>query len=101
MTIKKVFIINPQGKQVFKGTLSSLKFKTTAIKRVALELFNDDNPCIIHESYAVEHLASKVEKTLLLMHKTEIILDDSLIQQMEDLDLSSYKNHTLVLEVKS
>jgi hypothetical protein len=100
MSIKKVSIIDATGKVVFKGALSSLKFKKESIRKASIELFNDDNPCIIHESYAVEHLASKAEQSILSLNKKVLLIDEALIQQLLDIELAKYLNHHLELEVK-
>ena len=100
MTIKKVSIIETTGKVVFKGALSSLKFKPESIRKTSIELFNDDNPCIIHESYAVEHLATKAEQLILSLNKKVLLIDEALIQQLVDIELGKYLNHHLELEVK-
>ncbi len=100
MPIKKVKILDSTGKVVFKGALSSLKFNKESIKKASIELFNDNNPCIIHESYVIEHLASKAEQFILSLNQKALLIDDILIQQLTDIELAKYLNHHLELEVK-
>ncbi len=100
MNIKKVKILDSQDKVVFKGPLSSLKFKTESIKKTSIELFNDDNPCIIHESYAIEQLASQAAQQLLSLNQNRLLIDEALIQLLSTMELEKYRNHTLELEVK-
>ena len=100
MNIKKVKILDSLDKVVFKGPLSSLKFKTESIKKTSIELFNDDNPCIIHESYAIEQLASQAAQQLLSLNQNKLLIDETLIQLLSTIELEKYRNHTLELEVK-
>ncbi|MDG0889156.1 hypothetical protein P5915_07155 [Acholeplasma manati] len=100
MNIKKVKILDSQDKVVFKGPLSSLKFKTESIKKTSIELFNDDNPCIIHESYAIEQLANQAAQQLLSLNQNRLLIDEALIQLLSTMELEKYRNHTLELEVK-
>lgn len=98
--IKKVIIKNPSGKIEFKGPLLNLKYKSESIKRTSLELFNDANPCIIHESYAVETLALKAETWFLKQGLIHYPVDESLMLALPDIDFSKYPNCSLELEVK-
>jgi hypothetical protein len=100
MNIKKVKILDSLDKVVFKGPLSSLKFKIESIKKTSIELFNDDNPCIIHESYAIEQLASQAAQQLLSLNQNRLLIDEALIQLLSTMELEKYRNHTLELEVK-
>ena len=100
MNIKRIIITNLTGKVVYKGSLSNFKFKSERIKAMCIELFNDENPCIIHESYAIEHLAAILEKALLNLNHTTLIIDEPLIQLCSDIDLKPYLGYNLSLEVK-
>ncbi len=52
--MKKTLILKTkENVVVFKGRPITLPIKETAIKSVCIELFDDADPCIIHESYAV------------------------------------------------
>lgn len=100
MNIKRIIITNLTGKVVYKGALSNFKFKHERIKAMCIELFNDENPCIIHESYAIEHLATSLEKVLLNLNQTTLIIDEALILLCPDIDLKPYLGFNLSLEVK-
>lgn len=98
--IKKVIIKNSQGKVIFKGPLVNLKFKSESIKKTSIELFNDEDPCIIHQSYATETLASKVERYFNQKGLLSYIIDEALMDALDDVDFTNYIYHTLELEVK-
>lgn len=98
--IKKVIIKNPQGKVLFKGPLINLKFKSESIKKTSIELFNDEDPCIIHQSYATETLASKIELYFNQKGLLSYTIDEAFMDALKDVDWTNYMNHTLELEVK-
>ena len=100
MKIKKVTLLDDSNKKLYKGALVGMNYKKSAIKRVCLEAFNDDNPCIIHESYALSLLADEVEQCLLDFGLTTIKVDDNLVNKLTDLELEPYIGCTLELEVK-
>jgi len=52
---EKIQIKNLKGEVVFKGKPINMPYKAEYIKEKCIELFNDDDPCIIHQSYAVNH----------------------------------------------
>ena len=101
MHIKRIYVIDNKGKTVFKGPVSNLKFKPESVKEMSIKLFNDENPCIIHESYAIEQLATEVERILLSKQTLEIRIDVKLQTELPELELMNYLNHTFKLDVKS
>jgi len=52
----KVIIENAKQEILFQGNPINLPVKEEDIKRVSIEMFRDENPCIIHQSYAVQKL---------------------------------------------
>ena len=100
MKIKRIIIKDLDGKRLYKGSLIGLHYKKEAIASKCLELFNDENPCIIHESYAIESL-SEVAEQLLINEKTKrIIISEVLKEKLKDIDLEDYTGMTLELETK-
>lgn len=51
-----VMIFDASNTVLFKGNPINLPVKEDDIKRVSIAMFRDENPCIIHQSYAVQHL---------------------------------------------
>lgn len=47
-------LIEREGEVVFKGKLLSLPFKEDAIIKKSVELFDDDEPCVIHQSFVIK-----------------------------------------------
>ncbi len=45
---------------IYNGKLQDLPFKKDYIINRSIELFDDDDPCIIHQSYVVKDYADKL-----------------------------------------
>ena len=61
--MKTVIHIHTQdGKTIYRGKMIHLPFKPEAIQAKCIDLFNDSDPCIIHQSYAVSHFVEIMEK---------------------------------------
>jgi hypothetical protein len=58
----KVIITSLDNHILFQGNPIHLPVKEEDIKRVSLEMFRDPNPCIIHQSYAVQKLIEEMLK---------------------------------------
>ena len=52
---------------VYAGRISDMPIKHTSIIQKSIELFDDDDPCIIHQSYVIKEYADlllgKLQKT--------------------------------------
>jgi hypothetical protein len=68
-------------KQIYKGRLIELPIKEQYIIKKSIELFDDEDPCIIHQSFVYKEYASQIldllnespEKTLYLKdHEEEL-----------------------------
>ncbi len=47
---------------LFKGKLLNLPFKKAIILEKSIELFGDDDPCVIHQSYVIRLLVDEILK---------------------------------------
>ena len=52
----KLIITNENKDVVFRGNAYDLPVQYEEIKKKSIELFDDDEPCIIHQSYAIQKL---------------------------------------------
>lgn len=50
-------VIERDGQSLFKGKLMSLPFRKEAVIQKSIELFDDDDPCVIHQSYVAKIFA--------------------------------------------
>lgn len=52
------------GSSIFKGKLLNLPFKSSSINEKSMELFGDDEPCVIHQSYVIRLFAEEMADAL-------------------------------------
>lgn len=52
--MKQKIIISTNDKVIYKGRISDIPIKETAIIQKSIELFDDDEPCVIHQSYVIK-----------------------------------------------
>lgn len=52
----KVIIHDSKQQVLFQGNPLLLPVKEQDIKRVSIQMFRDEDPCIIHQSYAIQTL---------------------------------------------
>lgn len=60
--MKKTITITHEGKTLFKGKPLNLPFREDAIKEKSIELFDDEDPCIIHQSHIAREFSDTVVK---------------------------------------
>jgi hypothetical protein len=60
--------IESEGKLLFKGKLLDIPMKETAIINRSIEVFDDDDPCIIHRSFVVKQYADELERVLIKLN---------------------------------
>lgn len=61
MNHKVIAFFDLNGKCLFSGGLSKMKFKEDAIIDWSKEIYNDDELCIIHRSFIVKKMILEVE----------------------------------------
>lgn len=61
---KKMKLTKSDGTVVFVGKPIDLPIKKDHIKKMSISLFNDPEPCVIHESYAVSKLTLDITNVL-------------------------------------
>lgn len=94
---EKVFLKTLDGKVIFQGKPINMPFKLEKIKEKCIELFNDDDPCIIHQSYAVSHFVDH----FISFYQSKHVKDHPLTQDYVHFDYLDIKDlHTLVLTIE-
>lgn len=64
--MKQKIQIKDKNSIVYEGRISDIPIKESAIIAKSIELFNDDDPCIIHQSYVIKEY---VDIVLRLLHE--------------------------------
>jgi hypothetical protein len=97
--VKKIIIMNSDNHILFKGSLLMLPYKRDAIIQKSIELFNDHDPCIIHESYSIHQLS----EMLIALFEQEGTLElpiHQLVEKAPFIHWDDFKNAVFRLEVK-
>ncbi len=78
--MKQKVEIKRNGESIFKKKIQNLPFKDEAINQRSIELFDDDEPCIIHQSYVIKEFVDEI---------LEVLSDAKELQMKDHLDLFS------------
>ena len=60
----KIILSNQNKDIIFQGNPLNLPIRYEDIKKKSVELFDDEEPCIIHQSYAIQKLIDGFLKSL-------------------------------------
>lgn len=92
---QKVVIMNSDQLVIYEGKALDMPIKMDAIRVKSMALFNDPDPCIIHQSYAIHHLVTPLLK---LLNKNEITKLSDLVIDITWIDLPGIDQCTIVLK---
>lgn len=95
MKKKKIRIVR-NGKELFNGKFIDLPIKELYIINKSVELFDDEDPCIIHQSYVIKEYADQL-LTLFKIHDTNTILGLKYEQELAFIDYTDIQD--LVFEL--
>lgn len=73
--IKKIVIRNDR-ETLFKGSIMNMPVKKEALIKESIELFDDDDPCIIHTSFIVKKFAERINDVYDPTTKSVILIKD-------------------------
>jgi len=90
--MKIMIIIERNGETLFKGKILTIPVKESAIVEKSVELFDDDEPCIIHQSFVIKHYADEM---LSLFEQNEIIHAEEHKEALSFLDFDSLTGITI------
>lgn len=95
--IKKIIIKNDKG-VLFKGNIMNMPVKKDAIIKESIELFDDDDPCIIHTSFIVKKFAERINDVYNPTTKSVILIKNH--QDLQDfLDIDDDIDDKTVIEI--
>lgn len=55
--MKQKILVESNGEKLYKGNIMNIPVKKSYIVEKSIELFDDDDPCIIHTSFVIKHFA--------------------------------------------
>jgi hypothetical protein len=93
--MKQRVIVKSNDTVLFDGKLINIPIKEAAIIEKSIELFDDDDPCIIHKSYIAKEYASTILEAF--GSNSKIALKDH-VSSLSFLDFDSPS--TITLELK-
>ena len=92
--MKEKIIVKRNDEVIYKGGLLNLPIKEDHIIQKSIDVFGDDEPCIIHQSFVVKELVSDL---------LEIFKEENTIRgadYLEELNFLNYKDiATISLEL--
>lgn len=91
---QRLIIENEDGQVIFHGHPLDVPVKKTAVVEKSIEVFGDDDPCIIHKSYVIKEFA---EELLSIIEKQpdKSVLYKDIKEQAAFLDLEDGARLTL------
>ncbi len=58
--MKERVVVKRGNSTLYDGNILNLPLKEEFITSLSIEIFDDDDPCIIHQSYVVKEMVSKL-----------------------------------------
>ncbi|QMS85522.1 hypothetical protein [Candidatus Xianfuyuplasma coldseepsis] len=93
--MKQKILIKEQNSIIYEGRISDIPIKESAIIAKSIELFNDDDPCIIHQSYVIKEY---VDIVLRLLHDHNPLDVNNHLDDLSFLSLQQPQFCTIYLE---
>ncbi len=95
--MKQVVRIIKNDKEIFNGKIASIPIKKKYIVKKSIELFDDDDPCIIHQSYVIKEFVD-----ILLNIKKDNNLDEihvlDFLDELDFIDYTELKKLTIIIK---
>jgi hypothetical protein len=86
--MKERVIVRRGDYTLYDGNILNLPLKDKYITELSIEIFDDDDPCIIHQSYVIKELVSK----LLVLFETQDKLKLHAIDFKEEFDVVDFSD---------
>ncbi|MFP4178257.1 MAG: hypothetical protein ACLFTZ_05805 [Acholeplasmataceae bacterium] len=97
--MKQRIVIHRNDRTIFKGKPLRMPIKEEAIIKKSAELFNDPDPCIIHQSYARQKIVDRIMALFPKKSSKNIPLKDY-HDQLDELDVEDLEDCLIDIEVK-
>lgn len=88
--MKQKVLILRGSEEVFKKKIQNLPLKNEYIIKRSIELFDDEDPCIIHQSYVIKDYVDQV---------LEVLKKDTTIQMKDHIELFGALNYDNIEEL--
>lgn len=95
--MKQKIKIQQNDKVLYYGRISDMPIKEESIIKKSIELFDDDDPCIIHQSYVIKEYVD-ILLTLLKKHQNNTIKVANFLDIISFLNIEDVTNVIITLE---
>jgi hypothetical protein len=95
--MKQKITITTNDTVIYQGRISDLPIKEDAIISKSIELFDDEDPCIIHQSYVIKEYIDELLTLFNNQGTTSIDLKD-VLDFVSFLDIEDLEHTTIRLE---
>lgn len=92
---QKLVVMNNDSLVIYEGKPLDIPIYMEAIRKKSVELFNDPDPCIIHQSYAIHQLVMPLIKRL---KKNEPMKMKDLMVDLSWIDLPQIDECSILLK---
>jgi hypothetical protein len=97
--MKYKLILKKEEEIIFDGKPIDLPVKKDVLKQKSFEMFADDDPCIIHQTYVIESFCDALVTRFKDNLDQEIKLS-STIEEIKFIDIKNIEQTTLILRRK-
>jgi hypothetical protein len=94
---KRQIIVRKNGNILFEGNIIDLPLRDSYITQRSIELFDDDDPCIIHKSYVIKDFQDKL-LTIYNESKTNVLEGKNDLEILQVIDFSNIEE--IIFELK-
>lgn len=97
--MKERVIVKRGDYLLYDGNILNIPLKDKYITELSIEIFDDDDPCIIHQSYVIKELVSKLLE-LFKEQDTSLIHAIDFKEEFDVIDFTDISSLTFELKVK-
>jgi hypothetical protein len=76
--LKQHILITKNGKTLYEGRISDIPIKEEYLIKKSVDLFDDDDPCIIHQSYVIKEYVDEVLKIFKAINNKQLSVKEHL-----------------------
>ena len=95
--MKQHVIIQENDKIIYEGRISDIPIKEASIIEKSIELFDDDDPCIIHQSYVIKEYVDVILRIFKKEASTSFLAKDYR-NELQFLNIESLDHITISLK---
>lgn len=97
--MKERVIVKRGDYTLFDGNILELPLKDEYITKLSIEIFDDDDPCIIHQSYVIKEIVNSI-LDLFKKESKSVLSASDFIKEFDVIDFSDLSTLTFELVVK-